>query len=420
MLPLTRATFSFAVVLITLSARSFAETPPGASMSIVGVSGPGCRPGTTAYDLSLDKKAFTLMFDDYVVDSSETQSRYQTKHCNVQLRVQVPKGWSFGLFGLDVRGYAYLDSQVQGYQESMFQIRPGAPLMTFDKLELQGPYDNNYQRTTALALDQILWSSCSNGAAFPLNIQTSIGVMRARLPEYNKSHVRQQSGHLHAAAAGMFGKAISVFGSSHGVTQAIARLRDGALELQRVNERRSMAAIQQAFQVLVQHMDIIRDQGATHAAFSNDRHIQRMLQNMTNSRRELTRLIAGTNSNGHGLMSVDTMDGYVKQKFAIAWSRCNTSSSQGRWIQANATPCENVCRQHSLRSGVSSDGARCTSGEARPRSAVGTISYTHGCWKDCTPWIGMVPSQSVGAHCYAEGQTRDADRTDLTVGCFCE
>jgi len=66
----------------------------------------------------------------------------------------------------------------------------------------------------------------------------------------------------------------------------------------------------------------------------------------------------------------------------------------------------------------SPEKARCASGEQRPPSAIGTVTFSYGCWPNCNP--GNSPdTASVGNRCYSPGQVRDNDVTDTTVGCFC-
>lgn len=91
----------------------------------------------------------------------------------------------------------------------------------------------------------------------------------------------------------------------------------------------------------------------------------------------------------------------------------------GQWIQADTIFCPTACSLISAVNVASSDGAYCASGEVRPASAIAAgIKFTFGCTGGCV--AGAPPgAQSVGSRCYLPGQKRDADKTDLTVGCFC-
>jgi hypothetical protein len=90
------------------------------------------------------------------------------------------------------------------------------------------------------------------------------------------------------------------------------------------------------------------------------------------------------------------------------------------WYNAPAQECTSFCRSIASENVPSPDGFRCTSGEERPWSAIGTVNYAQtGCWHDCRFPEGRGGAVSVGPRCYAPCQKRDNDRTDITVGCFC-
>lgn len=92
----------------------------------------------------------------------------------------------------------------------------------------------------------------------------------------------------------------------------------------------------------------------------------------------------------------------------------------GQWYQANAKNCPTFCSDLGKTNSTSPEGARCMSGEVRPKSGVDAgITFTYGCWSSCAPATGTVSSSSVGSHCYMPGQKQDGDGSDLTVGCFC-
>ena len=92
----------------------------------------------------------------------------------------------------------------------------------------------------------------------------------------------------------------------------------------------------------------------------------------------------------------------------------------GMWYNAPAQECVAFCRAIASENVPSPDGFSCTSGEERPGSAIGPINYAPtGCWHDCRLPEGRAGAVSVGPRCYAPGQKRDNDRTDITVGCYC-
>jgi hypothetical protein len=88
------------------------------------------------------------------------------------------------------------------------------------------------------------------------------------------------------------------------------------------------------------------------------------------------------------------------------------------WHQVYGEECSAYCAYVGQRSGVSTEGSSCTSGENVMATATANVQFIYGCWPNCSP--KTVPASSDGASCYTAGQKRDGDWTDVTVGCFCQ
>ena len=90
----------------------------------------------------------------------------------------------------------------------------------------------------------------------------------------------------------------------------------------------------------------------------------------------------------------------------------------GKWIQAYGQDCNTLCGYRRQRNVRSPEGALCVSGETRVTSATtGNIRYIYGTWGGI---VNANAAASAGRFCYVPHQKRDNDRTDITVGCFCE
>jgi hypothetical protein len=105
-------------------------------------------------------------------------------------------------------------------------------------------------------------------------------------------------------------------------------------------------------------------------------------------------------------------------------SMCSGAPKDG-WVTAmgQTTSCAPVCASAGLNPGISPEGMSCASGENRPMSGTGTISYIH----DCSSGMGCNgnmpgPTQTHYAdiNCYRNGQTEDSQLTDITVACYCQ
>lgn len=92
----------------------------------------------------------------------------------------------------------------------------------------------------------------------------------------------------------------------------------------------------------------------------------------------------------------------------------------GRNLSSTQKICSNFCADRGMTNIRSRDGSFCASGESLPESALGFLTQHYGCWGGgCDQKHGYSRTISVGHRCYGEGQKRDNDSTDTTVGCYC-
>lgn len=164
-----------------------AESPNPRDILIekVNYNGNGCRPGSVATSLAPDAKAFTLMFDDYIVDTSKkpvagendpddpNDPNPRHRGCNLILDIRVPQGWSFALFNVDVRGYAQLGPKAVGIQRTAYLFRGGE--VEIGKMELKGPKAADYFHRTTSPLNSLEFSPCE-GKTRKLVVRTDIRV----------------------------------------------------------------------------------------------------------------------------------------------------------------------------------------------------------------------------------------------------
>jgi len=92
-----------------------------------------------------------------------------------------------------------------------------------------------------------------------------------------------------------------------------------------------------------------------------------------------------------------------------------------RWVRTNGVSCVTVCSQQSLVSKPSPEGAYCASGEVIPASAQGMISFPNGCSpnRQCAAQGSVNGASHQGRFCYGPRQSKNNQRTDVTMGCYC-
>jgi hypothetical protein len=140
-------------------------------------SGTGCPAGSVASDISEDRQAMTLIFDQFSAETSGTTGarvEINKKSCHVNLKLETPVGWSFTLFYLDFRGFAALDAGATGFQQTEYRLGSGREV-DLGKFRLTGPYSDNYARIENLGLSSLPWSSCSKRKQ-SLTIESTVGI----------------------------------------------------------------------------------------------------------------------------------------------------------------------------------------------------------------------------------------------------
>ena len=141
--------------------------------------GTGCRPGSVATQISADAQAFTMIFSDFSVDNSDRAGRPKRRACVIDVRMAFPRGWSFALYGVQVRGYAAIEPGAIGVIKSLSSFG-GRPHQEIGKTRLPGPYDDNFEQFSSLPLSQVEWSGCGPERQRRFNLKTAIVVRPQR------------------------------------------------------------------------------------------------------------------------------------------------------------------------------------------------------------------------------------------------
>jgi hypothetical protein len=164
-------------ILPALAHAQIAFDPSQVKVSDLKYNGTGCPAGTVAWDLSTDKQAMTILFDRFIAETTGISTRaldVKRRSCQLTLKLETPAGWTFSLFSLDFRGFAGLDAGATGTQNTTYKLGNSRKVY-LGKLELAGPYSDDYARIDDVTLGKLPWSQCSKRKQ-ALVINTSIAV----------------------------------------------------------------------------------------------------------------------------------------------------------------------------------------------------------------------------------------------------
>ena len=141
-------------------------------------AGSGCLPpsGLSGSLTDPDKDGLpnrlNLVFANYVAKLGPGSSILQHRQfCNLNLSLDVPKGWQFTVKNVRYQGFAGLPVRVRGVQQTDYQF-PFATKSATLKLVLKGTLLDRFQHDDQLKPEERIWSPCH--LATPLNLRTQI------------------------------------------------------------------------------------------------------------------------------------------------------------------------------------------------------------------------------------------------------
>ncbi|WP_394617550.1 DUF4360 domain-containing protein [Lentzea sp. JNUCC 0626] len=152
------------------------ETPPPdhITIDIVTVNGSGCPAGTAAVAVSEDNKAFTVTYSDYLaqvgVGARPTDFR---KNCQLNLRVNVPQGFTYGIAQADYRGFAHLERGAYAIQKANYYFQ-GMSQNDTAQHRYNGPHSDDWQATDQTEVAAIVYSPCGEKRNFNINTELRV------------------------------------------------------------------------------------------------------------------------------------------------------------------------------------------------------------------------------------------------------
>ncbi|MCR3753094.1 MULTISPECIES: DUF4360 domain-containing protein [Lentzea] len=152
------------------------ETPPPdhITIDVVTVNGSGCPAGTAAVAVSPDNKAFTVTYSDYLaqigVGARPTDFR---KNCQLNLRVNVPQGFTYGIAQADYRGFAHLERGAYAVQKANYYFQ-GMSQNDSASHRYNGPHSDGWQATDQTEVAAIVYSPCGEKRNFNINTELRV------------------------------------------------------------------------------------------------------------------------------------------------------------------------------------------------------------------------------------------------------
>jgi hypothetical protein len=164
------------VLSLIIPPTSTADTPPPGriTIDIVTVNGSGCPAGTAAIAVSPDNTAFTVTYSNFMaqvgVGATPTDFR---KNCQLNLKVNVPQGFTYGIAQADYRGFASLVRGANGTEKANYYFQ-GMSQSASITHSYKGPLSDDWQATDKTDVAAIVYSPCGEKRNFNINAELRV------------------------------------------------------------------------------------------------------------------------------------------------------------------------------------------------------------------------------------------------------
>lgn len=172
---LTVAAAALATTALVSGVGAAAPPAPGPSdkvtIDVVKVNGSGCRPGSASVAVAPDNTAFTVTYSDYLAQVGKgAKSTDHHKDCRLDLRVNVPKGYTYAVPQADYRGFASLQTGAVGTQKAGYHFQGARETAGKDHV-FHGPFHDNWQTTDTTPSEAVAWLPCGQKRDFNINTE---------------------------------------------------------------------------------------------------------------------------------------------------------------------------------------------------------------------------------------------------------
>jgi hypothetical protein len=163
-----------AAALVALSALVPADTAeePAPRIEVVTVNGSGCAAGDA--DVTTDGRTFTIGYHSFLARAGGGSSPVDfRKNCQVNIAVNVPDGYTYGLWRTTYTGYAHLQAGATGLNRVNVYLQGSSTGQTVDHT-FTGPVSEDWQTSYRPGTEDVLWAPC--GAQRNINVNAELRV----------------------------------------------------------------------------------------------------------------------------------------------------------------------------------------------------------------------------------------------------
>ena len=130
--------------------------------------GSGCPQGSASAVLSPDRKALSILFDEYSAEAGYTTGRtVDRKSCNIAVPVHVPQGLSISLIAVDYRGFNAIP--IGGSSRLSVDYFFAGQRGPHYERDFRGPLTQDFLASNNLTVGANVWSPCGQDTNLRVN-----------------------------------------------------------------------------------------------------------------------------------------------------------------------------------------------------------------------------------------------------------
>jgi hypothetical protein len=154
--------------------------PPAGEVTIdvATVNGTGCPKDSYAIALSPDKKAFTVTYSEYTAWTGEGSKPLDfRKNCQINVKVNVPGGFTYGIAKADHRGFGQLEAGAKAELQTTLYFQGLSETLrkthVFKKADLD-EQDGYWNATDEAEFGAVVWHPCGEKRLLNANTQLKV------------------------------------------------------------------------------------------------------------------------------------------------------------------------------------------------------------------------------------------------------
>ena len=183
-----------AAALITLSALAPTEdaAEPAPVLEIATVNGSGCRAGDA--DVQTDGRTFTVGYHEFLARAGNDSSPVdQRKNCQINIRVNVPEGYTYGLARTTYNGYTHLQAGATGLARISTYLQGSSATATVSQ-PFTGPFSDDWELLYRPSAADVQWSPCGSPRNININAEVRVSLGSADPDRLNFAIVESSRG----------------------------------------------------------------------------------------------------------------------------------------------------------------------------------------------------------------------------------